>query len=68
MWVHDIFQERMQYGQFHTLLQQARLHDREFLQVSFSSLNLDGFCVKSWKQETGGHLGGMCPHLSQNCM
>jgi len=29
MWVRDILQERMQYGQFHTLLQEARLHDRE---------------------------------------
>ena len=34
MRVRDILQQRMQYGQFHTLLQQARLHDRE----SFYSL------------------------------
>ena len=29
MCVRDILKERMQYGQFHTLLQEARLHDRE---------------------------------------
>ena len=29
-WVREIFKNRLQFGSFHTLVQELRLHDREF--------------------------------------